>query len=157
MKLITEDLLKNLNTEAELSLRKRKNYNFHDKLEDPLQRLLNAMEPCTYVQPHKHESPDKREFFIILKGKAVVVLFNENGDITNHVVLNPQTQNFGVEIPERTWHTIIILQTNTVLFEVKDGPYEVVSDKNFANWAPKENDPACEEYNNSILKRLKLL
>ena len=41
------------------SPRLRLNHNFHDDLADPINRMLNALEPGTYLQPHKHENPDK--------------------------------------------------------------------------------------------------
>ena len=152
MKKITKEVLDQLSNEAVLSERKRKNLNYHDNLSDTLQRLLNAMEPGTYVQPHKHESPDKRELFIIFRGKAVVIIFDNNGKVQEHMVLDPTTENYGIEIPEKTWHTVIILKKGTVVFEVKDGPYHPIDDKNFADWAPKENAPECKEYLNKLLK-----
>lgn len=154
MKTITKLTLDNLSNQAMLSERGRKNLNYHDELSDPLQRLLNAMEPGTYIQPHKHEGPDKRELFIILRGKALVITFKENGVIDEHILLSSSSEDYGIEIPARTWHTVIVLKENTVLFEVKDGPYEKISDKNFAPWAPKEGDVDCTEYNNLLLKKL---
>jgi cupin fold WbuC family metalloprotein len=71
--------------------------------------MLNAMEPGTYVQPHKHENPDKREAFLLLRGKMLVVSFDEAGQVTDHVVLDPQAGNFGLEVPPRTYHTLICL------------------------------------------------
>lgn len=154
MKTITKLTLDNLSNKAKSSERGRINLNYHDELSDRLQRLLNAMEPGTYVQPHKHENPDKRELFIILRGKALVITFKEDGVIDEHILLNSSSEDYGVEIPARTWHTVIVLQNNTVLFEVKDGPYEQVSDKNFATWAPKEGEADCITYNNLLLKKL---
>ena len=66
---IHSDNLKKLKQQATYSPRLRKNYNFHKDPEDTLHRMLHAMNPGTYVQPHKHEDPDKREVFIILEGK----------------------------------------------------------------------------------------
>lgn len=154
MKTITKLTLDNLSNKAKSSERGRINLNYHDELSDRLQRLLNAMEPGTYVQPHKHENPDKRELFIILRGKALVITFKEDGVIDEHILLNSSSEDYGVEILARTWHTVIVLQNNTVLFEVKDGPYEQVSDKNFATWAPKEGEADCITYNNLLLKKL---
>ncbi len=156
MKLISSTIIQNLSFEAKNSERLRKNYNFHDKLSDPLQRMLNAMEPDTYVQPHKHEAPDKREMFIILKGKALVVTFNNTGEIDEYTILDPTTENFGVEIPPKIWHTIIILSKHTVLFEVKDGPYTPLNDKDFASWAPDEKSPSRFDFNKKIIKQLNL-
>lgn len=151
MKKIELQRLNELCIEAKNLPRKRKNYNYHDDLSDTLQRLLNAMQPDTYVQPHKHESPDKREVFILLTGKALVVTFNNNGEIEEHFILSRELGNFGVEIPEKEWHTVIVLEEDTVVYEVKDGPYSPVDDKNFAEWAPKEGDPNCQVFNEKIL------
>ncbi len=152
---ITKSLLNSLTETAKTLPRKRKNYNFHRENSDTLQRMLNAMEPDTYVQPHKHENPDKREVFLILKGKAVVISFNNYGDIDDWILLNGQT-NFAAEIPEKIWHTIITLERGTVVYELKDGPYEPIDDKNFAPWAPSENDPECDNYNQELLKQIGL-
>ena len=154
MKTITKEILDNLSEEAQKSPSRRKNLNYHDFLSDPLQRLLNAMEPDTYIQPHKHDTPDKRELFIILRGKALVVTFHNDGEIRQHFILDLLTENFGIEIPEKNWHSVIILKENTVLLEIKDGPYEAVLDKDFATWAPKEGEKTCLNYNQKILQQL---
>jgi len=151
---INQSILDALTIEAKESPRRRKNKNYHPELSDTLQRLLNAMEPDTYVQPHKHENPDKREVFVILKGRALVVEFDEQGNIADYVILNSAKGNYIVEIPARTWHSVISLESATVVYEVKDGPYKVLDDKNFAPWAPAEGDPECLKFNNQILQRL---
>ncbi|MCA1745626.1 MAG: WbuC family cupin fold metalloprotein, partial [Bacteroidales bacterium] len=60
MILINSRLLDALSLEAKEHPRKRKNHNFHTSLADPINRMLNAVEPESYVRPHKHEKPDKR-------------------------------------------------------------------------------------------------
>ncbi|MBN2487275.1 MAG: WbuC family cupin fold metalloprotein [Bacteroidales bacterium] len=152
MKKINLELIDKLCLEAKNLPRRRKNHNFHEDLADPFQRLLNAVEPGTYFQPHKHENPDKREMFILLRGKALVITFNNKGDIADYMFLDPQKGSYGAEIPARVWHTIIILESNTVIFESKDGPYEPLSDKNFASWAPAEGDEYCQAYNARLLE-----
>lgn len=132
-------------SEAKALPRKRKNFNYHPTFDDPINRMLNAVEPGSYVQPHKHESPDKREVFILLKGKLAVVFFDNSGNITDHVILD-NIENFGVEIPPAQWHTIIALEPGTVVYEIKDGPYSPADDKNFASWAPKEGEAGCAGY-----------
>ena len=52
MKIINEQLLDETQAKALQSPRLRMNYNFHEKLDDPINRLLNAMEPGTYLRPH---------------------------------------------------------------------------------------------------------
>ena len=144
--LINKSLIQRLQIEAKTSLRKRKTYNFHKDFADPINRMLNAIEPGSYIRPHKHENPDKREVFLILTGKALVVFFDENGKITSHTILSREAENLGLEIPPKIWHALISLEEGTVVYEVKDGPYNPADDKNFASWAPEEGDGGCDEF-----------
>ena len=156
MKIIDHTILEELSTKAKRSERKRMNFDLHYGPHDVLQRLLNAMEPGTYVRPHKHDTPDKREVFIMLRGRMAVVIFDGNGRIENHAVLDNTEGKYLVEIPPKKWHTLICLQQNTVMYEIKDGPYDVATDKQFANWAPQENTAEAQEYLAEIIKLLKL-
>lgn len=146
LKIVSPKLLDELSQKAANSPRKRMNHNFHDDLADPINRMLNAMEPGTYLQPHKHENPDKREVFIVLRGSLVAVFFDDLGNPTEFVLLDPDKGNQAVEIPVGAWHTLIALESGSVVYEVKDGPYQPLSDKNFASWAPKEGESGCSEY-----------
>jgi cupin fold WbuC family metalloprotein len=153
--IINNSKILNLIAEARQSERKRKNFNYHQSFEDPINRMLNAIEPGSYVQPHKHEKPDKREVFLLLKGKLAVVFFDNSGNITGHIILDNK-ENYGVEIAPAEWHTIIALESGTIVYEIKDGPYSVADDKNFAPWAPKEGDKDCLQFLNQIIQHLKL-
>lgn len=145
-KIVSPELLAELSRKAKNSPRSRMNHNFHDDLADPINRMLNAFEPGTYVQPHRHENPDKREVFIVLRGSLVVVFFDNSGMPTDFVLLDREKGNYAVEIPPGAWHTVIALESGSVVYEVKDGPYSPLDDKNFASWAPKEGDAICGEY-----------
>lgn len=153
---IDNQLIDLVSSQAQVSKRQRKNYNFHKFAEDPFQRLINAIEPYSYIQPHKHENPDKREVFFILRGKILVIQFDDNGEITDHIVLDASKGNIATEIPERTWHTVISLEKGSVSYECKDGPYDPYNDKNFAQWAPKEDDNNSKSYIDTILQKLNL-
>ena len=150
LKIVSPELLDELSQKAMNSTRKRLNHNFHDDLADPINRMLNAFEPGTYIQPHKHDNPDKREVFIVLRGSLVVVFFDNSGIPTDFVLLDRDKGNLAVEIPVGAWHSLFALESGSVVYEVKDGPYLPMNDKNFAIWAPKEGDNGCAEY----LKRL---
>lgn len=50
--------------------------------------------------------------------------------ITDTVVLDPLQGNYGVNIPIGQWHTLEVLTSGTVIFEVKDGPYTPISEEN---------------------------
>lgn len=77
LKIISDQSLSELSQKAILSPRRRLNRNLHEELADPINRMLNAFEPGTYIQPHKHENPDKREVFIVLRGSLLMVLFDD--------------------------------------------------------------------------------
>ncbi|MEA3445992.1 MAG: WbuC family cupin fold metalloprotein [Bacteroidota bacterium] len=152
IKIVNKQALSGLSNEAAKSTRLRKNLNFHEFAEDTLQRMLNAFEPDTYICPHKHENPDKRELFILLKGKILIVIFDDSGAVSDSVLLDREKGNYAVEIAPRTWHTVISLEKGSVAFEIKDGPYNNETDKIFAPWAPSENSPEAGKYLNKLLK-----
>lgn len=154
---IDNEIFDRLSKEARQSPRGRKNYNYHTYAADPLQRLLNAMEPGTYIRPHKHENPDKREVFIAFRGRICVVEFDDKGNITGHAVLDWAEGNPAVEIAEKTYHTVISLKSGSVAYEVKDGPYDPDVDKHFAEWAPAEDSPESRIYLNSLIQQLGLV
>lgn len=154
---INNELINEVSSQARQSPRLRKNLNFHKEASATMQRMLNAMEPNTYIQPHKHENPDKTEVFFSLRGRLAVVTFMDDGAIADAVVLNPETGSFGVEVPPRTWHMIVSLDEGAVSYEVKDGPYDVAVDKCFAVWAPAEGDVRCGEYLETIKKNIERL
>ncbi len=151
---INQALLDSLTAKAQNAPRQRANHNFHRELADPINRMLNAMEPGTYVAPHKHQDPDKREAFLILRGRVLVVEFTETGAVSDWQVLSPALGNFGVEIPPRTYHTLLALESGTVIYELKDGPYNAATDKVFAPWAPAEGAPEAGAYLAGLLARL---
>lgn len=156
LKPITEIELSILRDKADRSERGRMNYNFHEQFDDPMQRMLNVMNRGTYLQPHRHKNPDKREVFIILTGRVAVIEFNDEGGIVNYIILDHQLGNYGIEISAGTWHSLIVLEDGSVVYEVKDGPYSPIDDKNFASWAPKEGTTGCKEFIEDIISKLKL-
>jgi cupin fold WbuC family metalloprotein len=154
---INRSLTLKVSEEAKKSARLRKNYNFHADYADPVNRMLNAFEPGTYVRPHKHESPDKCEVFIVLTGKALGLRFDDAGEVMESVLLDASQGSYGVEFAAREWHTIIPLISGTVLYELKPGPYAPINDKNFAPWAPAEGSPETATYISSLLAKLGLM
>jgi len=156
MIVIDRQVTSNLSREAKSVARLRKNHNYHPDYADPVNRMLNAFEPGTYVRPHKHENPDKCEVFIILCGRAAALRLDDAGNIIEHTVLDALQGVYGVEFAPREWHMIESLATGTVLYEVKPGPYAPINDKNFASWAPQEGSPDSGPYLDSLLAQLKL-
>ena len=116
--------------------------------------MLNALEPGTYTRPHKHRTPDKTEVFIILKGRILAVEFDEKGTVIDRVILDIHGESRGVEFPPRSIHSLICLEEDSVVYELKDGPYDPKSDKVFMSWAPHEGSGEALEFNKKILKKL---
>ncbi len=121
MKLIDEQLLDNLSAEAKESPRLRMNYNFHQSLVDKCHRFLNAVEPGTMVEIHRH--PTKDESFVLLRGKVRVNTYNDDGSVIESVVLCQEEGRYGVDIPKNVWHNLESLAPNSVIFEVKEGSF----------------------------------
>ena len=141
-----------LSAKAARSTRLRMNHNFHE-LPDNLQRMLNAIKEDSYIRPHRHASPPKTELFLILRGQAAIFLFDEEGEVIDSAIIEPAGALPGVEITPGQFHTIVSLDNDTIIFEVKDGPYIEDTDKEFAPWAPSPKDSAASlEY----LKGLKV-
>ena len=152
---IDNDLIAELAERAGKSQRKRLNYNFHKEQGDKLQRMLNVMFTNTYIRPHKHVNPDKREVFIVLRGKVLVTEFNDAGNLIEYALLSSDSGCYGCEIRLRSWHSIICLEDYSVVYEVKDGPYDALTDKVFAKWAPEEGTDGCLEFNEKIISSVK--
>jgi len=129
--------------EAQNAPRRRKNLNLHPTLADPVQRLLNAFEPGTYVRPHRHSEPDKWEFFAILHGRALVLAFDAAGIVQERHELAPAGTVQVIEIAAGTWHTLAAIESGTLLLEVKPGPYTPAGPRDFAPWAPPEATPGA--------------
>lgn len=144
LKLVGSGLLGELSARAAASPRRRANHNLHPALADPVQRLLNAMEPGTYVRPHRHLAPEpKWELFVVLAGAVAVLLFDDTGTVVERLELVADGDLRGVEVPAGCWHSLVVLRPGTVLFECKQGPYVALSDKDFAAWAPAEGEPGA--------------
>jgi cupin fold WbuC family metalloprotein len=150
MKLVDLQLLDELSEKARNLERKRRNLNYHFGDDDLLQRMLNAFEPGTYVCPHRHENPPKREVFILIRGRLLMLFFNNSGEVIHREILDQKSGKYAVEIDPGEWHMAISLEKGTVVYELKDGPYDPSNDKEFAPWAP---DEGAHEVN-SYLERL---
>ncbi len=123
--------------------RGRANFNVHPSLEDPVQRMLNVFQPGSYVRPHRHP-PDRFELFLLLAGEAALVVFGESGEPAEWAVLW-EGADWAAEVSGGVLHTVFALRRDTVLFEVKRGPYVPPGENDFAPWAPREGTPEARE------------
>lgn len=146
IRLIDQALLDEVSAEAKVSPRLRKNRNFHATNEHPGHRLLNAVEPGSYVAPHRHLAADKDETMVVVRGRLGFVMFDDGGAVVRAVLLGQQGEALGVDVPAGTWHSVLALDPGTVFFEGKAGPYLPLAAEEKAPWAPAEGDAGAAAY-----------
>lgn len=119
--IIDKKLLDDVSNKAKASERLRMNFNFHESLDSKAQRLLNALEPGTILPIHRHRHT--AETYFLVRGKINVMFYSEEGVVTETFCLDPLDGRYGVQISKGQWHTLEVLESGSVIFEVKDGPY----------------------------------
>ena len=145
---IDHDLVQRKAHDARRNPRKREIHIFHQGDDDVLQRMLNAIQPGSYIRPHRHLDPPKSESLVLLQGSLGYVSFHDDGSLSEDglLLLDAERGVYGCDIRPSIWHTIFALVPDTVLFEVKPGPYRPASDKDFAPWAPREYSPEAAAF-----------
>lgn len=151
--LITTETLDGISLQARQSPRLRKNFNFHRCDDDICHRLLNAMEPASYIQPHRHLDPNKDETLIVIRGKMGLVLFGNDGTVDGKALLKPSDPIQLVNIPHGKYHTLVSFEEGSVFFEAKAGPFLPLLPEEKALWAPAETEEASAHYL-AFLKKL---
>lgn len=145
VQLIDDALLDATLARARGASRGRINHNFHSSAAESPNRFLNAWLRGSYAAPHRHLLVPKAESFIMLRGELALFLFDDAGQVTEHHVLG-RNGLFGVDVAPGIWHTVTALSESAVCYEVKPGPYDAATDKEFAPWAPREGEPGATEY-----------
>jgi cupin fold WbuC family metalloprotein len=149
--ILDDTLLESTLRYARESPRRRVIAPFHRSEADPLHRMLNAVQPDSYVRPHRHLDPPKAEAWIVLRGALVFFTFHERGQVDQQVLLRAGGPRFGVDLLPGIYHSFIALEPDTVIYEVKTGPYTQASDKAFAPWAPAEGTSEATQYMAALL------
>ena len=139
---------------ARSSPRRRANHNLHGSHADGLHRFLNAWLQGSYAAPHRHIAIPKPECFVVLRGQFACFVFDDAGAVTRDVVLGANGV-VAIDIAPGLWHTVLPLTAEAVCFEVKLGPWDAATDKEFAPWAPREGDPGAEAYAEHLLTRVR--
>lgn len=117
---INKDLIDKLFVEAKENPRLRQNLDLRTSSEDSSQRMLNALLPGTVVPIHRH--PNSTENVFLLCGKLVEVIYDENGNVKERILLDPAAGSYGCVVPQGAWHTVEVLEPS-VIYEAKDGKY----------------------------------
>jgi cupin fold WbuC family metalloprotein len=154
MKVFDETRLAQLSAEALAAPRKRKNLNIHPSDDFCCHRLFNAIEPGSYIRPHRHLDTTKDETFVIISGALGVVMFDDDGAIAESVVLTAGGPVLAVDIPHGRFHSAVSLEPGTIFFESKAGPYLPLAVEEIAGWAPAEGAPDVRDYLTGLAEKL---
>lgn len=122
--LLTQNIINTVSEQAKHSPRLRMNYNLHESIKDSVQRMFNAIEPNSIIPIARHQTCS--ETLILLQGRLRVLIYNDNKEVVEDVVLDNFIGNIGYHIPKGAWHKVESLESGTVLFETREGPYEPV-------------------------------
>ena len=119
--IIDNAVLDGLTAQAQASPRLRMNLDLRNSAEDQSQRMLNALEPGTVMPIHRHLSSS--ETVAILRGRICWHFYDDAGKETESVVLDANAEPRCLNVESDRWHSLECLESGSVLFECKDGPY----------------------------------
>ena len=150
MNVFSADYLNDLTAQAQGNLRKRQHRNIHQSYADPCQRLFNAIEPTSYIRPHRHVGDLGKELLIAVRGVMALLAFDDSGAVLDILRFGSEKYGTGLavgaEVSAFQWHTVIALQPGCVLLEVKAGPFVPSRAKELAPWAPEEGSSVAVDY-----------
>lgn len=157
MKVFDRQLIASLSERAKRNSRLRQNLNLHDSYDEPSQRLLNAMEPGSYIRPHRHLADPKPESFVGIRGRVALLIFGTNGEIEKVIPFGPGEDASGVDLPPGIWHTVVCLEKDSVFFETKPGPFNPIREADMAPWAPGEGSARAAGYLKELVSAARTL
>ena len=150
MKVFEPEFFQKLTDEARINPRLRQHHNIHHSYAEPVQRLFNAIEPLSYIRPHRHASDPRDELLVAVLGRMALLVFDDQGHITRSVLLGAEASgpeyHAAVEVSSADWHTVIALTPASVLLEVKAGPFDPERPKDYEPWAPAESSTEAQKY-----------
>ena len=121
MVITTKEILDELTAKAKENPRLRCNLDMRNSADDQSQRMLNALEPGTVMPIHRHLASS--ETVIIIRGRIRWLFYDEQGRITESTELWSDGDVRMLNVEKGRWHSLECLESGSVLFEAKDGPY----------------------------------
>ena len=121
--IIDKNILDELTEKAKASPRLRANLDLRNSPEDKSQRMLNALEPGTVMPIHRHHGSS--ETCVCVRGHFEEYFYDADGNLTDTIDMVPGGVVLNIE--KGQWHSLKCLESGTILFEAKDGPYQPLS------------------------------
>ena len=128
---IDNEILDGLTAKAKENPRLRCNLDMRNSAEDQSQRMLNALEPGTVMPIHRHLASS--ETVIIIRGRIRWLFYDEQGRITESTELWSDGDVRMLNVEKGRWHSLECLESGSVLFEAKDGPYHPLEEDEVFN------------------------
>ena len=154
---IGEAELNALRAAVKASAKRRARINAHPDGEDALHEMIIAIDPSSYIRPHKH--PGKSEAFHIIEGEVDIVVFTDDGEIDRIVPLGPpgSGRSFYYRMSQAFFHTLIIRSDVLIVHEITNGPFRPAATV-FADFAPDDLEPGkAAAYQAELLRRVTAL
>lgn len=128
---IDNEILDELTAKAKENPRLRCNLDMRNSADDQSQRMLNALEPGTVMPIHRHKGSS--ETVIIIRGRIRWLFYDEQGRITESTELWSDGDVRMLNVEKGRWHSLECLESGSVLFEAKDGPYHPLEEDEIMN------------------------
>lgn len=129
---IDDKLLDSLTQQAKDSPRLRMNMDLRNSPADTSQRMLNAIEPGSEVPIHRHCFTS--ETVVVLRGRLIEEFYDDlECRCTDAIELSADGPVRALNIPAGQWHTVRVLESGTVIMEVKDGAFEPTAPTDILN------------------------
>lgn len=119
--IIDKKILDELSAQAKENPRLRQSMDLRNSPDDLSQRMLNALEPGTIMPIHRHHGSS--ETVVIIRGRISWIFYDEDGQETERVVLDANGEPRMLNVEKDRWHSLECLESGSVLYESKDGPY----------------------------------
>ena len=129
--IISQQILDELSAKAKENPRLRQSLDLRNSPEDLSQRMLNALEPGTIMPIHRHNG--STETVVVIRGKIEWIFYDENGVETERVVLDADGETRMLNVEKDRWHSLECLESGSVLYESKDGPYHPLEEDEIWN------------------------
>lgn len=149
VQIIDAAVLDALTAQARISPRLRQHRNIHASYADPCQRLLNAIEPGSYLRPKRDVTVPRSKLLVALRGRFAFLRFDDHGNVKRIIPFAANDTDgaaTAVDVPPACWCTTLSMETGSILLEVRPGPFDPAHLGDFAPWAPEADADGASDY-----------